>query len=87
MDFSALFQEYVWQYYGVDWLVTVTVFIGIFLLGEKKKMGFIVGMVSAILSLIFSFQIKSVANGVTSVVLFCLYLRGYWNWIRTEKKF
>jgi hypothetical protein len=68
------------QYYCVDWAITATVFAGIFLLGDKKRIGFAIGMVSAILSLVFSFQIKSIANGVTSAVLFGLYLRGFLKW-------
>ncbi len=68
------------RYYGVDWLVTVTVFLGVFLLGDKRRAGFLVGMISAFASLVFSFQVGSVANGVTSVVLFVLYARGYAKW-------
>lgn len=77
-------KHYAFQYYGVDWTVTVLVFAGIFLLGDKKKAGFIVGMVSSIFALIFSFQIGSIANGATSVVLFVLYLRGYLKWKETK---
>lgn len=79
MDFSLL-----GKYYGVDWILMLTVFVGIFLLGEKKKLGFIVGMLSAVFGLIFSIQIASVANGVSSFVLLALYMRGYLRWTRTE---
>lgn len=77
-------KHYAFQYYGVDWIVTVLVFTGIFLLGDKKKAGFIVGMVSSVFAFLFSFQIGSIANGVTSVVLFVLYLRGYLKWKKTK---
>ncbi|MCP4583258.1 MAG: hypothetical protein GY839_16745 [candidate division Zixibacteria bacterium] len=63
----------------------MTVFAGLFLIGDKKITGFIIGMISAILGFIFSFQIGSIANGVTAVVLFFLYLRGYIKWQRAEK--
>ena len=78
-------KHYAFQYYGIDWLITLTVFAGIFLLGDKKKPGFIIGMISAILAFIFSFQIESIANGVTSLVLFGLYLRGFLKWKKSEK--
>jgi hypothetical protein len=68
------------QYYGVDWAVTVTVFISMFLLGDKKIAGFIMGMFSTLLALVFSFQIESIANGITALVLFALYLRGFLKW-------
>jgi hypothetical protein len=77
VDLIEQIKRYVFQYYGIDWIVTLTVFAGIFLLGDKKMAGFIVGMISATFAFIFSFQIGSMANGVTAVVLFFLYLRGY----------
>ena len=76
--------HYAFQYYGIDWIVTATVFIGIFLLGDKKKAGFIVGMVSSTFAFVFSFQIGSIANGVTAAVLFILYLRGFLKWRLSE---
>lgn len=76
--------QWFFQYYGVDWAVTLTVFIGLYMIGDKKIAGFIVGMTSATLAFAFSFQIGSVANGVTALMLFGLYLRGYLKWRRTE---
>ena len=75
---------YAFQYYGIDWIITLLVFAGIFLLGDKKKAGFIVGMISSVFAFLFSFQIGSIANGVTSVVLFVLYLQGYLKWKKTK---
>lgn len=77
--------QYTFQYYGVDWIVTFTVFAGLFLLGDKKKTGFVVGIISTIFAFIFSFQIGSIANGITSIVLFWLYLRGYLKWVKQER--
>lgn len=82
--------EHFWHsafsYYGVDWMITLTVFTGIFLLGEKKKEGFIVAMTSSIFGLVFSYQIGSIANAVTAVVLFLVYLRGYLLWLKGEDR-
>jgi hypothetical protein len=73
-------KEVLLKYHGVDWLVTITVFLGIFLLGEKRSSGFILGMISTVLGLIFSYQIGSLANGIASVALFIVYLRGFIKW-------
>ena len=78
--------HYAFQYYGVDWIIMLTVFAGIFLLGDKKMLGFIMGMVSATFAFVFSFQIGSIANGVMAVVLFALYLRGWLKWRRGALK-
>lgn len=75
MDIIEQIKFYAFQYYGIDWIVTLTVFAGVFLLGDKKKSGFFVGMFSSVIGFIFSFQIGSIANGVISLVLFILYLR------------
>jgi len=80
MEILEQIKHYAFQYYGIDWLVTLTVFAGIFLLGDKKKFGFIIGMVSATFAFIFILQIGSIANGMTSIVLFVLYLRGFMKW-------
>ncbi len=80
MDILMRLQHDAFQYYGVDWFVMLTVFAGIFLLGDRKRTGFIVGMLSAATGIVFSYQIGSVANGISSLVLLGLYLRGYMHW-------
>jgi len=80
MGFLEQIGHYAFQYYGVDWAVTLTVFISLFKLGDKNIAGFLIGMLSAVLALAFSFQIGSIANGVTSVMIFLLYVRGYLKW-------
>ncbi len=84
MDLFEQIKFYSFQYYGVDWLITFLTFGGIFLIGDKNKKGFILGMLSSLLAFIFSFQIGSIANGVTSIFLFGLYLRGLINWTKTK---
>lgn len=84
MEALQQIKHYLFQYYGIDWVVTLTVLIGIFLLGDKKKLGFIIGMISATFAFVFSFQIGSIANGVTSIILFSLYFRGYVKWKKQE---
>lgn len=71
------------QYYGIDWLVTFTAFACLFLIGERNRLGFAIGMLSAAFGVIFSFQIGSIANGVSSIVVFGLYLRGFMQWRET----
>ena len=80
MELLSSVQHDALQYYGVDWLIMLTVFAGIFLLGNKRREGFLIGMISALFGLIFSFQIGSIANTIASVVLLGLYLRGYLAW-------
>jgi len=84
MDLFEQIKFYTFQYYGIDWLITLLTFAGIFLIGNKNKKGFILGMSSSLLAIAFSFQIGSIANGVTAVLLFVLYLRGLINWSKKK---
>ncbi len=70
------------RYYGVDWLLLAAAIAGIMLLGDRKKEGFVLGMISSLLGIIFSVQIGSIANGMSSFLLLCVYCRGYWRWSR-----
>lgn len=80
MSFWDTIIDSITRYYGVDWIVLITVFIGIYLLGEKKRSGFAVGMTSAAFSMILGIQVGSMASIVTALVIFSLYLRGYIRW-------
>ena len=82
MSFLFILSQYAFQYYGIDWIVTLTGFTAIFLLGNKKREGFIFGMIASFFGFIFSFQVGSLANGISSSVLFVLYCRGYMRWMR-----
>ena len=53
---------------------------------DIERESFIMGMFSATFAFVFSFQIGSIANGVTAVVLFALYLRGWLKWRRGALK-
>lgn len=82
MSWLSILSHYAFQYYGIDWVITLTGFTAIFLLGDKKREGFILGMIASLFGLIFSIQVGSIANGISSTVLFALYGRGYVRWIR-----
>lgn len=84
MSWLPTLSHYALQYYGIDWIITLTGFTAIFLLGDKKRGGFILGMIASFFGLIFSFQVGSIANGISSTVLFVLYGRGYMRWLRGD---
>jgi len=85
MNFVQQIQYYLFQYYGIDWLITFMIFASIFLLGNKR-IGFIFGILGQIFAFIFSFQIGSIANGFMASILFILYFRGYLKWKTDDQK-
>ncbi|MBL8123635.1 MAG: nicotinamide mononucleotide transporter [Pyrinomonadaceae bacterium] len=72
------------QYYGIDWLATVCGLTGVYLIGSRKKIGFLIMMVASLSWMTVGFFVESVALIVGSVVFFCLHVRGWFNWRRKE---
>jgi hypothetical protein len=79
MSFDLLWQSAL-QYWGVDWALAAAALASIFFLGDKRRAGFLIGVFSCVLGLIFSWQINSIANAITSSVLLLLYMRGWLKW-------
>lgn len=55
----------------------------LWLIGDKKKVGFIIGMVQQIFWCAFFTYNKSYWLNITSVIYFVMYLRGYLKWKKT----
>ncbi len=49
------------QLWGVDWLATVCGLTGVYLIGSKKKVGFLIMMVASLSCLTVGFMIDSLA--------------------------
>jgi nicotinamide riboside transporter PnuC len=73
------------QYYGIDWLATVCGLSGVYLLGNKNKVGFILFMIGSLSWAVVGFLIASIAMTVGSLIFFALHLRGFLSWRKTEK--
>lgn len=72
------------QYYGVDWLATFCGISGVYLLGNKNKIGFILFMMASLSWATFGILTGSVAMSLGSFVFFCLHLRGWINWSKVK---
>lgn len=72
------------QYYGIDWLATVCGLTGVYLIGSKKKIGFLIMMIASLSWLTVGVFVESLALIVGSAVFFCLHVRGWFNWRKKE---
>jgi nicotinamide riboside transporter PnuC len=72
------------QYYGIDWLATVCGLSGVYLLGNKNKVGFILFMIGSLSWAVVGFLIASIAMTIGSLIFFALHLRGFLSWRKTE---
>jgi hypothetical protein len=68
------------QYYGVDWLATAGTLVSLWLLGEQRRSGFVIGMAAAAGWFAFGMLASSVAAIIANSLLFALNVRGYWRW-------
>jgi hypothetical protein len=72
------------QYYGIDWLATVCGLTGVYLLGNKNKLGFALFMIASLSWATFGVLTKSTAMIIGSSIFFIMHLRGWLNWRREE---
>ena len=72
--------ELLTQYYGVDYLAMFLTFIAIYLVGSKKRYGFMIGLVGNSLWMLYSVWAVAPAIFIVNLVLGILYLRGYIKW-------
>ena len=72
--------EILFKYDGIDWLAMIMTFLALYYLGEKKRFGFIFGILASISWLTFGVLVDSIANILANVIFIVLNLRGYANW-------
>ncbi len=72
--------EIIFKYHGIDWIAIIMTFLTLYYLGEKRRFGFVFGIVASISWLIFGILVDSIANIIANVIFIALNLRGYLNW-------
>lgn len=70
------------QWYGIDWLATVCGLTGVYLIGSKKRVGFLIMMIASLSWMTVGFMIGSMALILGSAVFFSLHVRGWFKWRR-----
>jgi len=77
--------SYITGYWGVDWVAVVATLVGIYLLGERNRTGFILAIIGNFAWFAFGIMSKSGANLLANVLFFALNLRGYYKWKQAGK--
>ena len=68
------------HFYGVDWIGMVATFTSLWLLGEKKRVGFVIGAIAAACWAVFSYFAGSIPGVITNVVFFFLNIYNLRKW-------
>ena len=68
------------DFHGFDWAAMVFTFASLYLLGNKVRAGFLLGVVANFFWFGYGFMTDSIANMLCSTVIVLLQLRGWHNW-------
>jgi len=68
------------NYYGFDYLAAICAMTAMFLLGNEKKLGFLIYCFASSCGIVFSILAKSPPFIVTNIVMIVINLRGYLRW-------
>ena len=72
--------EHALQYKGSDWAAMVFTFLSLYLLGNKSRTGFVMGIIANVFWFSYGYLTGSVANMFCSSVVIYLQARGWVNW-------
>jgi hypothetical protein len=67
-------------YYGLDWIAMGFTFFSMYWIGERRRIGFVAGMVGNVFWFGFGLIADSPATLVANLIIFGLNARGYWKW-------
>ncbi|MBI5134652.1 nicotinamide mononucleotide transporter [Candidatus Uhrbacteria bacterium] len=81
-----LLSEWFNTYYGLDVVAMVLTTLSIYLLGEKTRSGFVLGVFSQIAWFFINVWARILAGAVLNIILIVLNIRGYLLWRKGRKK-
>ncbi len=73
------------QFYGIDWLATICGLLGVYLIGNQNKFGFVLFMIASLSWVTFGIMTGSVAVVIGSTIFLMLHARGLFKWTRKAK--
>lgn len=72
------------QYYSLDFVAIICMFVSIWLLGNRRREGFIFGMIGTLCFIAFNALVFSIPGMVGNLVLLWLNIRGWQRWVTTR---
>ena len=68
------------NYYGFDFIAAICAIIGMFFLGNKKRIGFVLYLIATASGIVFAILAKSLPLTVMNIIMFIMNLRGFFLW-------
>ena len=78
--------EHAFQYKGSDWAAMVFTFTSLYLLGNKSRTGFLMGIIANIFWFTYGYLTGSAANMFCSSVVIYLQARGWFSWAKKDAR-
>lgn len=73
------------EYYGLDWLGTLCTFLCIYLVGEKKRSGFVMGFIANLIWLPVGLMAGSYAIIIANFIYGAQNILGYYKWTKEQQ--
>jgi hypothetical protein len=74
MDFEPF------KYYGIDWLMFAAILVHLWMLGNKWRSAWLVGILVSVCSISFGYLSESLAIIIMNVVFITMHIRNYMKW-------
>jgi len=68
------------QYYGTDYVAALCAIVGMFYIGNKNRMGFVLYMLATSFGIFFAILAKSPPLVLTNTIMFSMNLRNFLKW-------
>lgn len=72
--------DILFSYWGIDWLIFLLLTMNLWMIGQRKRVAFVYGILVGILSIVFGIMIGSVAMVVMNCWFIFLHGRNWWKW-------
>lgn len=72
------------QYYGVDFAAAIFSLIGLWMLGNKNKYGFIFGLLGTLSWTIFNILVCTIPGVISNIIFMLVHTRGFIKWLREK---
>lgn len=78
--------DFLFQYYGLDWLSMMCGFAGAWLITEKKKVGFIFTLGSLFLAFVTALLAQQYGFVTANIISAGIAVRGFHKWTKEEQE-
>lgn len=72
--------EMLTKFYGLDFLISFLYILHAWLIGQRHRSGWVIGIVASVLNIWFSIWIGSIASIIVSISYVLIHAKSYINW-------